>query len=74
MDDWIGSGRPIDKFPMAVSLYRVRVLYGAPAGRAGVAVGHHIQLRRPVADLRHPSRDSLAVERLYREIMSQRIP
>ena len=70
MDVWIGSGRPIDKFPAAVSLYRVRVLFGAPAGGvAPVALGHHVQPRRPLADRRHPSRDSLAVERLYGALM-----
>ena len=75
MDDWIDSGRPIDKFPMAVSLYRVRVLFGAPAGGgSAVAFGRHLQPRRPVSDRRHPGRDSLAVEQLYGEIMSERIP
>ena len=46
MDVWIGSGRPIDKFPMAVSLYRVRVLFGGPARAGGaVSLGHHIDSR-----------------------------
>jgi integrase len=47
MDAWIDSGRPIDKFPETVALYRVRVLYGGGA----VTPGHHIQPRRPLADL-----------------------
>jgi Transglycosylase SLT domain len=75
MDVWINSGRPSDKFPVAVSLYRVRVLFGPPAaGGAAVALGHHVQPRRPLADRLHPSRDSLAVERLYSEIITERVP
>ena len=74
MDVWIDRGRPIEKFPVAVSLYRVRVLFGAPAGGGAGALGHHMQPRRPLADLRHPSRDSLAVEQLYNEIIRERIP
>ena len=65
MDAWIDSGRPIDKFPEAVALYRVRVLYGG-----GVAtLGHHSQPRRPLGDRLHPSRSSIAVEQLYGAIM-----
>ena len=75
MDVWIGGGRQIDKFPAAVSLYRVRVMFGAPmGGSAAVAFGHHVQPRRPLADRRHPSRETLAVERLYSEIIRQRPP
>ena len=70
MDAWIDSGRPIDKFPEAVSLYRVRVLFGAPPGGGAFAMpGHHRQPRRPLADRRHPSHDSLAVEQLYGALM-----
>ena len=65
MDAWIGSGRPIDKFPETVALYRVRVLYGGGA----ITPGHHIQPRRPLADRLHPSRNSIAVERLYTAII-----
>jgi hypothetical protein len=65
MDAWIDSGRPIDKFPETVALYRVRVLYGG-----GVATpGHHIQPRRPLADRLRPSRSSIAVEQLYGAVM-----
>jgi hypothetical protein len=65
MDAWIDSGRPIDKFPEAVALYRVRVLYrGGP-----VTPGHHIQPRRPLADRLRPSRSSIAVEQLYGAVM-----
>jgi Transglycosylase SLT domain len=64
MDAWIDSGRPIDKFPETVALYRVRVLYGG-----GATPGHHIQPRRPLADRLCPSRSSTAVEQLYDAVM-----
>jgi Transglycosylase SLT domain len=76
MDAWIGAGRPIDKFPIGVSLYRFRVLFGgsAPAadgsGRAVFACVH-LQARRSLADRRHPSRDSIAVERLFGPIIAE---
>jgi hypothetical protein len=71
MDAWIGAGRPIDRFPIAVSLYRLRVLFGSPAPFGAVRFGLvHPPPRRTLADRRHPSRDSIAVERLYTEIMS----
>jgi Transglycosylase SLT domain len=70
MDAWIGNGRPIDKFPETVALYRIRVLFGATPGDGAFALpGHHAQPRRPLADRRHPSHDSLAVEQLYGAIM-----
>ncbi|HEU0157458.1 MAG TPA: lytic transglycosylase domain-containing protein [Stellaceae bacterium] len=73
-DDWIDSGRRSDKMPMTVALYRFRVLNSAQGGsaaapplrRLGIV---HPQPRRPLADRRHPSADSRAVERLYGEIM-----
>jgi hypothetical protein len=71
MDSWIGAGRPIDKFPIAVSIYRMRVMFGssaAPAGRRSAIV--HASPRRPIADIRHPSRESIAVEQLYDVIMA----
>ena len=70
MDAWIDSGRPIDKFPEAVALYRVRVLCGGAPGGVGLATaGHHTQPRRPLGDRLHPSRSSIAVEQLYSAIM-----
>lgn len=82
MDAWIGAGRPIDKFPLAVWLYRIRVLSGSSplaafgASVPGAASAQHFGIvhpspRRSIADLRHPSRESVAVERLYGTIMSQ---
>ena len=73
MDAWIGAGRPTESFPIAVSLYRIRVLYGsvAPSGAgASRRFGIIRPPRRSLADRRHPSRDSVAVERLYTAIMS----
>lgn len=74
MDAWIGAGRPIDRFPIAVSLYRIRVLFGsaAPFGaRAPLRFGIvHPPPRRSLADRRHPSSQSVAVEQLYGVIMS----
>ncbi len=82
MDAWIGAGRPIDKFPLAVWLYRLRVLFGrAPlagfgASIPGAASAPHFGIvhpspRRSIADMRHPSRESVAVEWLYGTIMLQ---
>jgi len=65
MDAWISGGRPFDKFPLAVEIYRVRVLLGSYLGtpRRGFV---RLQPRRPAAD---PHNGRAAVERLYREIM-----
>jgi hypothetical protein len=65
MDSWISGGRPFDKFPLAVEIYRIRVLVGSSLGmpRRGFV---HLQPRRPVAD---PHNGRAAVERLYTEIM-----
>ena len=62
MDSWISGGRPFDKFPLAVEIYRIRVLVGSPLGKRGL----HLQPRRPAAD---PHNGRAAVERLYPEIM-----
>ncbi len=69
MDAWIDSGRPIDKFPETVALYRVHVLFGGTPGGGLAILGHHIQPRRPLADRLHPSRSSTAVEQLYGAVM-----
>ena len=65
MDSWISGGRPFDKFPLAVEIYRIRVLVGSSLGmpRRGFV---HLQPRRQVAD---PHNGRAAVERLYTEIM-----
>lgn len=74
MDTWIGAGRPIDKFPIAVSIYRMRVMFGSSATTGRSAILRfgivHSRPRRSLADLRHPSRESIAVEELYSTIMA----
>ena len=75
MNAWIDDGRPIGKFPESVALYRLRVLYGeAPRGPGFAFAGHHVQPRRSLADRRHPSHDSFAVEQLYGAIMREGSP
>jgi Transglycosylase SLT domain len=73
LDAWIGRGRLPDDMPAGVALYRFRVLDTALYGPAGVgqrrAFYQRRQPRRPLADLRHPSRASVAVERLYGAII-----
>lgn len=78
MDAWIAAGRPIDKFPISVSLYRIRVLFGPAAGFGGRGMRRfgivHPPPRRPLADLRHPSRQSRAVMHLYTALMTASAP
>jgi hypothetical protein len=79
MNAWIGRGRSPDDMPATVALYRIRVLdtalYGPqlfdPLGLAVPRRGYlrARQPRRPLADLLHPSRASVAVERLYGAII-----
>ncbi len=73
MDAWIGGGRQADRLPSSVSLYRVRVLYGAvydsPGGHVPSLGIVHPQPRRSAGDRRHPSRDTRVVEQLYGAIM-----
>jgi hypothetical protein len=63
MDAWIGAGRPVDRFPIAVSLYRIRVLFGSAA-----PVGGRAMLRLGIS--RSPPRRSLADEKLYGVIIA----
>ncbi|MFZ3238586.1 MAG: lytic transglycosylase domain-containing protein [Stellaceae bacterium] len=74
MDAWIGAGRPVERLPIAVSLYRIRVLFGSAAplgGRAMARLGMSRSPRRSLADRRHPSRESVAVEQLYDVIIAE---
>ena len=64
VDSWISDGRPFDKFPLAVEIYRTRVLVGSSLGRGRGLV--RLQPRRPAAD---PHNGRAAAERLYPEIM-----
>jgi Transglycosylase SLT domain len=74
LDAWIDRGRPATDMPAGVALYRLRVLdaalYGPLSfGRSRRAFLRPRQPRRPLADLLHPNRASVAVERLYGTIM-----
>lgn len=73
MDDWIDGGRRADAMPAVVALYRFRVLASAEGNPAAARMPRlgivHPQPRRTLADRRHPGAASLAVERLYGEIM-----
>jgi hypothetical protein len=64
MDSWIGGGRPFDKFPLAVEIYRIRVLVGSSVSKGRGFV--HLQPRRPAPD---PYNGRAAVQRLYTEIL-----
>jgi soluble lytic murein transglycosylase-like protein len=65
MDSWISGGRRFDKFPLAVEIYRIRVLVGSSLGVPRLRYVH-MQPHRPVAD---PYHGRAAVARLYSEIM-----
>ncbi len=79
LDEWIGGGRPADKFPAAVERYRVRVL-----GTSGLAAWANLRLarleklrieaKRQMAERRRGGRGPDAVELLYAEIMRSTIP
>ena len=62
MDSWISGGRPFDKFPLAVEIYRTRVLVGFSLRIPRL----HLQPRLPAAD---PHNGRAAVGRLYTEIL-----
>lgn len=73
MDAWIGRGRSALAMPATVAIYRARVITTALYGPAGLGVPRfgagRRQPRRSLADLRHPSRASIAVEQLYGAIL-----
>ncbi len=79
LDEWIGGGRPADKFPAAVERYRARVL-----GSSGLAAWANLRLakleklrieaKRQLAERRRGGRGPDAVELLYAEIMRSTTP
>lgn len=79
LDEWIGGGRPADKFPTAVERYRARVL-----GTSGLAAWANLRLarleklrieaKRQMAERRRGGRGPDAVELLYAEIMRSTTP
>jgi Transglycosylase SLT domain len=79
LDEWIGGGRPAEKFPAAVERYRTRVL-----GTSGLAAWANLRLarleklrieaKRQLAERRRGGRRPDAVELLYAEIMRSTTP
>lgn len=83
MNGWIGSGRPVDKFPPTVAQYRTRVLVtsGLPADASGAAAAGPIRnrqtriamlsalARREMIALRRTSRGRDEIALLYAELM-----
>ena len=79
LDEWIGGGRPAEKFPAAVERYRARIL-----GTSGLAAWANLRLarleklrieaKRQLAERRRGGRGPDAVELLYAEIMRSTTP
>jgi hypothetical protein len=79
LDEWIGGGRPSDKFPAAVERYRARVL-----GTSGLAAWANLRLarleklrieaKRQLAERRRGGRGPDAVQLLYADIMRSTAP
>jgi hypothetical protein len=77
LDQWIGGGRPADKFPAAVDRYRTRVLVtsGLPAaeGAANARLSRierlHLLARREFAERMRAGRRPDVVQLLYADIM-----
>jgi len=82
LDEWIGGGRPVDKFPATVDRYRNRVLMtsGLPAaqGAANIRLSRLERLRllakREFAQRLRAGRKPEAVQLLYAEIMRSTTP
>ena len=80
LDEWIGGGRPADKFPAAVERYRARVL-GTSSGLAAWANLRlarleklRVEAKRQMIERRRGGRGPDAVELLYAEIMRSTAP
>jgi hypothetical protein len=79
LDEWIGGGRPANKFPAAVERYRARVL-----GTSGLAAWANLRLarleklrieaKRQMVERRRGGRGPDAVELLYADIMRSTAP
>lgn len=82
LDEWIGGGRPVDKFPAAVDRYRNRVLMtsGLPVAQeaANVRLSRLERLRllakREFAERLRGGRKPDAVQLLYADIMRSTTP
>jgi hypothetical protein len=82
LDEWIGGGRPTDKFPAAVERYRSRVLttsgLSAAEGAANDRLSRLERLRllakRELAERLRDGRRQDVVQLLYADIMRSTIP
>jgi hypothetical protein len=79
LDEWIGGGRPADKFPAAVDRYRTRVMVTSGlAAWANLRLARLEKLRmeakRQMAERRRRGQGPDAVELLYAEIMRSTTP
>jgi hypothetical protein len=79
LDEWIGGGRPADKFPAAVDRYRTRVMVTSGlAAWANLRLARleklRIEAKRQLAERRRGGRQPDAVELLYAEIMRSTTP
>jgi hypothetical protein len=88
LDEWIGGGRPADRFPAAVERYRTRVM--VTSGLADASEGGELyrranarlerferlrmQAKREMAERRRGGRGPDAVQLLYVEIMRSTTP
>jgi hypothetical protein len=79
LDEWIGGGRPADKFPATVERYRTRVLSTSGlAAWANLRLARleklRIEAKRQLAERRRGGRGPEVVELLYAEIMRSTAP
>src|ERR1700756_5439580 len=88
LDEWIGGGRPADKFPAAVERYRTRVLVTSGLAAAGGGEGFYrwatarlerlerlrMEAKREMVERRRGGRGPDPVQLLYAEIMRSPAP
>ena len=88
LDEWIGGGRPADKFPAAVERYRTRVLVTSGLAAASGGEGFYrwanarlerlerlrMEAKREMVERRRGGRGPDPVQLLYAEIMRSTAP
>jgi hypothetical protein len=88
LDEWIGGGRPADRFPAAVDRYRTRVLVTSGLAAAGDGETFYrwantrlerierlrLQAKREMVERRRGGRGPDAVQLLYAKIMRSTTP
>ncbi len=82
LDEWIGGGRPADKFPAAVERYRTRVLTNSGLAAADGAANARLSrlerlrllARREFSERLRAGRGRDAVQLLYTDIMRSTAP